>query len=52
MCFRPTEITKPQVCPRCGKRIGVLDGIRQKVCPFCKASLEKEEPNDLKEGGE
>jgi len=52
MCFRPTQISKPQICPKCGKKINVLDGVKQKLCPFCKTPLKENEPSDSKEGGE
>ena len=40
MCFRPTEISAPQICPQCGKKIQVLDGVKQALCPFCKAPMD------------
>lgn len=46
MCFRPPEISKPQVCPSCGRKIGVIDGVKQKVCPFCKTPLEKDKADE------
>ncbi len=52
MCFRPTQISKPQVCSKCGRKIGILDGIKQTVCPFCKTPLEKDQTNDSNKGGE
>lgn len=44
MCFRPAEVTAPQVCPQCGKEIAVIAGIRQEKCPFCGADMPKEDP--------
>jgi len=44
MCFRPTEISMPQICPQCGKKLQVIDGVKQKICPFCKTPLEEGEP--------
>ncbi|MCL1846529.1 MAG: hypothetical protein FWF91_01010 [Coriobacteriia bacterium] len=43
MCFRPVEVSLPQICPECGKKISVLDGIKQTVCPFCKAPLPQDD---------
>lgn len=39
MCFRPAEVAKPQVCPSCQRKVGVLAGIRQKKCPFCGTDM-------------
>ncbi len=39
MCFRPAEINEAQVCPECGKKLRVINGIKQTSCPFCKAEL-------------
>ena len=43
MCFRPTEISAPQICSNCGKKIQVIDGVKQKVCPFCKTPMEDDQ---------
>jgi len=42
MCFRPANLSKPVVCPNCGKKIPTMAGIRQKKCPFCKTELPEE----------
>lgn len=39
MCFRPAEVTAPQVCPECGKEFAVIAGIKQEKCPFCGADM-------------
>ena len=52
MCFRPVEVSLPQICPGCGKKISVLDGVRQTVCPFCKTPLpEESELPSIMDGG-
>ena len=43
MCFRPGGVEKPQECPKCGKKLVALGGVKQKVCPFCKTPLDQEE---------
>jgi len=44
MCFRPTEISAPQICPNCGKKLQVMDGVIQAACPFCKTPLDAPAP--------
>jgi len=46
MCFRPGGVTKPVECPNCKKKLAVVAGIKQKVCPFCKTPLTTEEKAD------
>lgn len=43
MCFRPASLSKPTICPNCGKKIAAMAGIKQKVCPFCKTELPKDD---------
>ncbi|WP_321365371.1 hypothetical protein [uncultured Desulfuromusa sp.] len=43
MCFRPGGVEKAQECPKCGKKLVALGGVKQKKCPFCKTSLEEEQ---------
>lgn len=42
MCFRPATLSKPVECPKCGKKVSSMAGIRQKKCPFCGTELPKE----------
>lgn len=46
MCFRPGGVSKPQECPKCGKKLASLGGVKQKVCPFCKTPLTDDEKAD------
>ncbi|NLM20372.1 MAG: hypothetical protein GX207_01300 [Peptococcaceae bacterium] len=45
MCFRPPSAAKPVECPNCKKKIPVVGGVKQKVCPFCKTELPTETPD-------
>lgn len=51
MCFRPAAASKPIDCPRCGKKIPVFGGAKQKKCPHCGTDLTNvgnEETKDAK----
>lgn len=49
MCFRPGGVTKAQQCPKCGKKLAMLGGVKQKICPFCKTPLtEEQKPEETK----
>ena len=39
MCFRPADVTQAQVCPNCGKKLPMKEGLKLKKCPFCKSPL-------------
>jgi predicted amidophosphoribosyltransferase len=48
MCFRPGGVNKVQVCPKCGKKLAMLGGVKQKICPFCKTPLTEDPFAQLK----
>jgi predicted amidophosphoribosyltransferase len=53
MCFRPGGVVKPQECPKCGKKLAMIGGIKQKICPFCKTPLtEEKKPEEEKKPAE
>ncbi len=40
MCFRPASVEMPDpVCPECGKKLTMINGVVVKMCPFCKTDL-------------
>lgn len=49
MCFRPTSASRTLKCPKCGKEINMMGGIKPKKCPFCGAELVSAEKANKKD---